>query len=138
MSGIRRQTSSAIAAAALAVITIFVFWVLQDYGPESAIRRFHDAVLNRDPVALAQVTAEALNDPNVVHLEQNVVQLAQAGANYRILRMDRGPRRVAAEVQYSLPDGRTGTTMWVVVKQNRVWRVEASETGQYFRRTLGL
>src|SRR5687767_10393182 len=36
------------ASALLAVLTIAVFFVLQNYGPESAVRRFHDALLRRD------------------------------------------------------------------------------------------
>lgn len=132
------RASSLVPAIALAVLTLAVFWVLQDYGPESAIRRFHDAVLSRDALALAQVTEDDLNDLPTQRLIQNVLLLGEKGATYRILGMQRETRRVAAEVQYNLPDGKSGRTIWIVVKRNRVWKVEASETGQYFRKTLGL
>ena len=138
MSAKPLRASATFAAATLAILVLAVFSVLQDYGPESAIRRFHDAVRRDDVRALAQVTEEDPRDARVQHLAQNVALLSKQGANYRILRMDREPRQVAAEVQYVLPDGRQGRTVWVVVKTRRTWRVEASETGRYFRRTLGL
>lgn len=138
MLGKPLRATSLVPAIALAALTLTVFWVLRDYGPESAIRRFHDAVLNRDTNALAQVTDNDLNDISTQRLIKNVVLLGEGGATYRILGMQRETRRVAAEVQYNLPDGKSGRTIWIVVKRNRVWKVEASETGQYFRKTLGL
>ena len=138
MDGKRFRTSSAVTAAALMLLTLAVFSVLQDYGPESAIRRFRDAVRRMDGRALAAVTEEPLDDPRVTHLVQAVKALDESGASYQILRMDREPRRVAAEVLYTLPDGRQGQTWWIVVKSRRAWRVEARETGRAFRQTLGL
>ncbi len=138
MLGKPLRALSTVPAIALALLTLTVFWVLRDYGPESAIRRFHDAVLSNDAQAVAQVTDDDFNDPSVQRLINNVIFLGQRGATYRILGMQRETRRVAAEVQYNLPDGKAGRTIWIVVKPRRTWKVEASETGQYFRRTLGL
>ncbi len=138
MHGKPLRASAALSAVALTLLTLFVFWVLQDYGPESAIRRFHDAVLNGDTHVLAQVTQEDIRDPRVAHLAQAVTWLDQQGARSVILGMHREPKLVAAEVQYTLPDGGEGRTWWIVVKIQRTWKVDASQTGQYFRSKLRL
>lgn len=132
------RISAWIASAVLAAITLGVFYVVRDYGPESAIRRFQFAVLSRDTNALGAVTLQPLNDPSVQHLVTSVEMLTQRGANYQILQMNRGPDAVVAAVQYTLSNGESAPTYWVVVKQNRTWKVDTLETGLYFRKTLGL
>lgn len=129
----------AIAASILLVaITGTVFYVLRDYGPENAIRRFHAAVQSGDSAALARVTNEPIDSPYVQSLASKVAQIERNGANYRILRMEREPGQVAAEVEYQFPNGARGQTLWIVVLDHKIWKVMASETGQVFRRSLGL
>lgn len=118
------------AAAALAVITLSVFYVLQDYGPESAIRRFHHAVQVGDANELARVTEQSLQDPSTSELARWVNQMSRLGAHYRLLRVDREPSKVYAALEYVLPNGETYPTVWIVDRTERggTWRVDAQST----------
>lgn len=140
MSGKGIRVSSSLAALVVAAITLVVFFVLRDYGPESAIRRFHEAAVSQDWPTLQQVTVEPIDDVGVKRLAFGVIELERNGANYIISHMEREPNRVVADVHYTLSDGEQGTTVWVVVKTHRIWKVSSNETFQardYLRRMLG-
>src|SRR4051812_16565072 len=46
------MTKGILSAGLLAALVLFVFATLQNYGPQSAVRRFHEAVRTGDPVEL--------------------------------------------------------------------------------------
>jgi hypothetical protein len=117
------------AAAALALVTVGVFYRLQDYGPESAIRRFHTDVMNHNRADLQRVTLQQIDTDRAVFLEQRIVQgfLGQ-GATYQLLRMDRSPDQVRAAVVYRTKDGENWPFIWVVEKTDRNWRVNVDKT----------
>ncbi len=121
------SVSAIIAAVVLALGTVTVFWVLQDYGPQSAIRRFHLAVAENNSVDMQQVVAQPVTSSDVQELIRGVVFLTSNGP-YQIARMDRQPREVAAAAVYSLPGGQRQVLIWVVVKDHRLWRVDATRT----------
>src|SRR5579871_1095936 len=105
MSGQKPRAASALAAALLALLTISVFYVLQDYGPESAIRRFHQGIADNDAFAVQQVLSEPINDPKAQTLEFSVKRLEDAHAEYQIVGLAAETNRVAAELLYVLPNG---------------------------------
>jgi uncharacterized UPF0160 family protein len=123
------STASAFAAATLGIVTLLVFSLLQDYGPESAIRQFHEAVRENDDQLLASVTFEDMSDPNVQLLKRQVQDLEEQGARYSVYSVDRHPTYVEADVQYQGPGGQQITVVWVVRKDRRIWRVSAIQTG---------
>ncbi len=128
------------AALLLAVLTLSVFWVLQDVGPESAIRRFHQALARRDAGELQSVTLQPLQAPAPQALVSRTQTLLTQGARFRVLRMDRTPNQVIAEVAYVLPN-KTGTVMlWVIRNSDRTaaWRVDATATLMATREAVGL
>lgn len=66
------------ASGLLAAVTLTTFAVLRDYGPESAIRRFHEAIENGDARQLQAVSAQQVT-PRIVRLlgdYQTAVQTA--------------------------------------------------------------
>lgn len=121
--------SSVVAAGSLTLLCGAVFTTLQDYGPESSLRLFHEAIARRDPNTFARVVEPGMDDVDT-QFSITVVQrlLLQQGARFRISRMDRKPAWVGAQVEYIAPNGRISTVYWIVRKENRVWRVDARET----------
>ena len=123
-----RKMAKVGAATTLAVVVLGVFFVLQDYGPESAIRRFHRAVQVGDVRELARVTKQPISSRAVADLSGWVQQMRHVGARYRLLRVDRQPREVYAALEYVLPDGQTYPTVWVVEKPRETWQIDAART----------
>lgn len=139
----RHSTSASIVASlALAAVTLAVFFVLQDYGPESTLRRFHEAILQRDAETVNDVTVGGLKDPPTEQEVSNIYGYLQRGARYRLLGTDHRGRWVGAEVQYIFPSGRTATYYWVIVKRGPQWKVDAEATERLMsmppQGTLGL
>jgi len=117
-----------LAAFVLAAVTLGVFAVFHDYGPESAIRRFHLAVVNGDRAELQRVTEQPIDTPGPQALRRWVLQMHEAGAHYQLLRVERHPRAVYAAVVYSPPDGEPYGTVWIVRKDDAFWKVDAAAT----------
>lgn len=119
------------AAATLAVVTLAVFGVFQNYGPESAVRRFHHAVANGDARELAQVIEGSANTSAVRDLSRFVDEALRAsGANYQIVTSDRTPTQVDMLARY---EGRP-PIVWVVVKDRDRWRIDPYLTYQGLRK----
>lgn len=126
------------AAAVLALITLGVFSVLQDYGPESAIRRFHAAVMQEDAIELQTVTEQNVRTPAVRELAGQVHSFLTQG-NYQLLRMERSPLQVRAAVVYtSRLTHEQFPMIWVVEQRNHVWRVDANKTLTILHDSLGM
>jgi hypothetical protein len=120
--------SSYAAASVLAVITLGVFFRLQDYGPESAIRRFHNDVLNDDSSDLQRVTVQSIGDQRVRRLVSLVHNLLVDGRRYQLVGMDRTPDQVRAAVIYRIPRREDRAIVWVVERSDGGWRVNADKT----------
>ncbi|MCO5297764.1 MAG: hypothetical protein M9921_12985 [Fimbriimonadaceae bacterium] len=134
-----RGADAWIASGLLAVLTLSVFWVLQYYGPESAIRRFHVATLSGDLAELQQVTSEDVGDPAVLSLREKVYLIAKAGGTFELGRMGLDGRSVTAEVRYRIPRLGILVTVWLVQKppSDNHWKINATRTLANFR-ALGL
>lgn len=134
-----RGADAWLASGLLAVLTLSVFWVLQYYGPESAIRRFHVATLSGDLDELQQVTAEDVGNPAVLALREKVYVIANAGGTFELGRMGLDGRSVAAEVRYRVPRLGILVTVWLVQKpaNDSHWKINATRTLANFR-AIGL
>lgn len=129
MEGRTTRPSAYVAAALLAAVTLGVFYRLQDYGPESALRRFHSDVINKDTDDLQRVTIEPIESANAFNLERFVYGIMHAGARYELVRMDRSPDQVRAAVIYRVPNSPKDVAMiWVVERTPQGWRVNADKT----------
>lgn len=129
---------AAIPAFILSALVLGVFWALRDFGPESALRRFHMASVNNDQGMLEDVTDFEPNPQYAQALRSRVQDFARAGGRYELRRMDRSRTRVIAEVVYRFPfTGQQIPSLWVVEKERGKWRVSPYETIRLMERAFG-
>lgn len=124
---------SYLSAAALGLITVATFYVFQNFGPQSVIRRFHIDVARSDRTDLSKVTVEPLRGDARAPTDLMVSQVAvfiRANASYEIVSLKRSRGSVQAAVAYELPDGREATIIWVVRQFPTDWRVDCRATLQ--------
>lgn len=126
-----------LSAGALTFLTLYVFFRLQDYGPESAIRRFHADVLDNNTEDLQRVTERPITSYNAVLLRSYVRSWLSSGWSYQLLRMERFPDQVRAAVVYTPPHGAEIPLIWVVEKDGRAWKVNADKTVTVIHAALG-
>lgn len=136
----RTRKSSAIAAGLLAAVTLGVFGVLRDYGPESALRRFHLAAIENDDRMLQRVSKQDIRSREVGLLRSLVVKYVQSGARISMghvseeTRQDRVDGRivnvpsVVTEVRYHTNQGPYNNIFWVLDHDPAGWTVNAVET----------
>ena len=134
----RLARSAVVAAAVLAVAVLGLFLRLQEYGPESALRKFHQAIARGSLTDLQRVTAEDVRAPAVQSLARGVASIMVTSNNrFRILRTDRTPNQVRAVVAYTLPQGPPQYVVWVVDRRGRSWRVSVEGTVRVMEDGLG-
>jgi hypothetical protein len=121
-----------LASVLLGLLTLSVFFVLQDYGPESAIRTYNEAVLNGDTAAMDQISTQGHDDPDAEWLRVYVNEFLRQGGRLRLDRMDRDMDRVPAiaiaEVEYVRPAPPAMPWRFVVRKSDHVWKVDPRAT----------
>ena len=129
-----RRLLGVLSACILACLTLGVFYKLQDYGPESAIRRFNEASIRNDDDGIRAVIADNSQATNVVILKQKLKEWYENGAVMQLAQMERSDNEVRAAVLFTLPPGSEyslGTQwamIWVVVRRGRTWLVDVNKT----------
>ena len=119
------------ASLVLAGVTLAVFATFQNYGPESAVRRFHHAIANHDRAELEQVVEGGADSSAVRELGSAVSgALAASGANYQIVTSERTPTQVVMLARYRGHD----SIVWIVTKARDRWRIDPYLTLQGLRR----
>lgn len=114
----------------LAVLTLAVFGQAQNTGPESAIRQYHQALLaspggnDRGPVMPLQ--REDVTQP----FNQLIEQLLKAGAQVRFGRITKHLPDATVEVAYLRPNGETWAFLYVLRREQGVWRVDVEQTAR--------
>lgn len=122
------------ASIALAAVTLGVFGVLQNYGPESAVRRFHHAVATGDPKELAETIVGDTRSSSVTDLGTIVhAFLLENPQGFHIVQQSRTDKQVEILALY----GSGRRIVWVVVKARDRWRVDPYLTLQGMQR-LGI
>lgn len=127
-----------LSAGAISILTLYVFSRLQEYGPESAIRRFHTAIFYNDPQELQRVSVEPIRSRSVISLAGQVRGMLLQGATIQLSRMERTPDQVRAAVVYRNPKGEVFPMIWIVERSGRTWRVNAEKTVTVLYDSLGL
>lgn len=117
-----------LSAALLSLVTLFVFGSLRNYGPDSVVRKFHMAALERnwraatplvDPDFDSEPTAELWVNLNAI--------LGQYGASYDIQNVQRKPNEAVLVVRYQTPEGER-RLIWVVTRKSGVWKIDTRRT----------
>ncbi len=131
-----RASSNIIAAGSVAAIILAIFFRFQEYGPESTLRKFHEAAARGDEQELGRLVDQT--NPEVARaLEIQVNEFLRAGARYQLVSMDRSPGQVIANVRYVMPRrGYEIPMVWIVVQRGHVWRIDALKTLNYVRRAM--
>ncbi|HVT12351.1 MAG TPA: hypothetical protein VHE55_08790 [Fimbriimonadaceae bacterium] len=119
---------SYLAAAALALVTIFTFYVFQDFGPQSVIRRFHIDVARQDWRDIDLVAKENVSSPATQSMIRFVNEMVVNNASYEIVSLKRLHKEVLAAVEYRLPNGAGVGVVWHVVQSSNDWRVDCRAT----------
>ena len=124
-----------LSAVVLALVTLSVFAALQDYGPDSTLRRFFEAVVSHDQDRVFSLMARTGQNPPLTEGEKYVVaeidSLANMGGSYHIERIRRPMDRVAeAWVRYDLPNGEQRMVSWILIRPGNRWSVDLSSTAR--------
>lgn len=119
--------SSYSAAFVLGALTVTVFYMLQNFGPESAIRRFHHGAGQGDFREMARVTLEDPSSPSFRFLANLVREHASRGAQVRLSHVERRAGRAFASVDYIMLNQYYPMT-WIVDRKQAGWFVNATET----------
>jgi hypothetical protein len=128
-----------VSALLLAALTGGVFWVLQDYGPESALRKFHRAAVNRNYRELVDTVSPNSYRQNLEDLAYMVDTYARRGARYQLKFVERRNKRVKAEVIYVHPNRQMQPSVfWIVEKLPGGWRVNVNDTVSFMRSLYGV
>lgn len=116
------------AAASLAVVTLSIFALQQNYGPDSAVRRFELAVREKNLQALQASTTDPIDSFQVGYLVDTIRQIQASGGSLRTVRTRREGRLASVQTSINLPGGRSMDMVWIVVRQDGAWRVDARGT----------
>ncbi|MBX3119911.1 MAG: hypothetical protein KF784_12665 [Fimbriimonadaceae bacterium] len=130
----KQSAASLPAAAVLTLLTLSVFYLLRDFGPESAVRKFHRAVLSRDFAKVQESIRPETNQESLDFLARGVWNFARADGRFQIRSLQRNTNQVTAEVEYSFPDrSLVATTLWLVEKDQTGWKVNVNATERLWR-----
>src|SRR5687767_14248067 len=123
------KENSFVVAVILAAFTVGVFYILQNYGPESAVRRFHNAVAANDLDALARVIQEDVRSPAVRELRSRVWAINETARGIILFSSNRRTREVLVVGQYIAGNGYKFALPWLVQKKNTTnWRINVTGT----------
>lgn len=116
-------------AGILAILTLFVFTTLRNFGPASTVRRFHLALEEGKFDELPQYWSGSLRSEGSVELLTFVANQIRMGSDYRIEQREQREGAVFVYVTYGR--GRMRAPMlWVVERstQDGKWRINADRT----------
>lgn len=122
-------------AVVLAVLTLSVFVLAQNRGPESSLINYLEAVASRDTARLQRVSAEPVSDPAAQALAAQFSGWIRAGAKVQTAGVDQGGRRSVVKVVLTSPRGELAAIPVVLVKPpgRYRWLVSATETWALLR-----
>jgi hypothetical protein len=141
--------ASLLPATLLGMLVLFTYSTLQNYGPESTLRKFHTAIKNirqaesnmkaisnSDWNDLRTTLAEDIGEMNGLHdsqaitVFQKVNEIFPQGSTYSLARMDRHTREVRIAVIYEKKPLPPALMIWIVEKPlgGREWKISAHKT----------
>lgn len=129
-----------IAAVVLAVVVLFIFFRLQMYGPLSALSRFNKYAVDWNPQGILSVTAGSQRNGgvNTQQLAEWVHDVGRQSSKATIVKFRQQGSAALAQVQYTLPDGRNPTMIFVLTVNNGYWRVDPDKSADALRAALGI
>lgn len=122
--------SSVVAALCLSILTLAVFGQAQNTGPESAIRQYHQALLASPAGDDLGPVIPQQNPGATQPFNQLIGQLLRAGAQVRFGRITKQLPDATVEVAYLRPNGETWAFLYVLRREQGVWRVDVEQTAR--------
>lgn len=135
MSNASRRIASVASAFGLAALTLAVFYVAQNAGPQTAVLRFHEALRADDPAALQSVLLQSIQaSPAVRVLAEEALVVLHAKGEVQIVRTSPLPQPgvVIVETRYRVPGSQPITRAWVVVHSQSGWKIDADASVRLF------
>ena len=114
-----------------AAMVLAVFYTLQDFGPESTIRKFHQRLKDSDRAGILAQIEQGADSVSTIAMVNDIGRLMSMGANPVVRQMERTPHSVIAQVNYRLPNG-AQTTRRIVVEQvpsRAAWLINSDASG---------
>jgi hypothetical protein len=129
MRGGTIKPGSIVAASILSVLTLAVFFTLRNYGPQSAVRRFHQAVASRNPTEMSRYAEEVPSNPELLELGSFVYQNMMNGQP-RLIAVQPGNNRAKVLVVYQNKFAAPQPVVFIVDQDTKthLWRVNCSAT----------
>ncbi len=122
------RIQGSIAAGLMTVLTLSVFGAAQNQGPESAVKRYHEAVRAGNLNAVSEVTSENPRAGQPAGLHLLVRRLLDSGAQVRFGGTRKNYPEALVEVAYVLPNGEVWAWPYVTRLQAGRWRIDSIET----------
>jgi hypothetical protein len=122
-------------AVVLAALTLSVFVLAQNRGPESSFAAYLEAIASRDSARLQRVSAEPVADPAAQALASQFAGWIRAGARVQTAGVEQDGRRSVVRVVLTSPRGELAAIPVVLVKPpgRYRWLVSATETWALLR-----
>ena len=141
--------ASLLPAILLGILVLFTYFTLQNYGPESTLRKFHSALIRIDQAQAAGKKipkadwndlrstlvedlgdVEGTGDAEAYGAIRQVNELLLSGYTYSLAKMDRLTREVRIAVTYEKPKLPPIQMVWIVDKSygGREWKISARKT----------
>ena len=113
----------------LSLVTLFVFGTLRNYGPDSTVRKFHEAAIADDSQAAANLATPNFDSASTQELWSFLKGLmANGSTEYEIAQNQRQANKSAIVVRYRSPYGDQRSLIWVVIRQQGRWVIDTKET----------
>ena len=113
-----------------------VFFELQYYGPESAIRRFNEALKAQDIAAVQQASSEPLQGDAEKRFLATLLDWDLHGVTFQVEKIVRTGNEVRAIVVFNFPKGDPEGFAWVIQHRGRQWLVDVNKTATIFSDTV--
>jgi len=122
------RVSNLLAASVLVALTVAVFAASRNTGPESSIRRFHLALLNRREADFYTVVLPPKTPPGATVAAETEF-LLRRGARVRLGAIEKRPPRATVEVAYIFDNG-VYARRFALVRQRGTWMLDLDETAR--------
>jgi hypothetical protein len=137
------MTKGILSAGLVAALVLFVFATLQNYGPQSAVRRFHEAVRTGDPVEIEDsiVQPDRPTPQSRGELQRVLVEFfggMPPGTTFSLRNYETiDPRTVDITAVYQ-NEHRSISAVWQVKKTPEGWKVDIHGTWQTWNQVFRL
>ena len=113
----------------LSLITVFVFWTLQNYGPDSTVQKFHKAAMEQKREDAVPLVSPDFDSSATQELWMTLVGLMANGqTNYTITHHQRKVNQEVIVVRYRLPNNEMRTLLWNVTRLDGKWVIDTRQT----------